>query len=136
VNRIKELRIKRGWTQTELGNALNVKDSAISKYESERVPLTADTIRKVAKIFNVSSDYILCLSDTPNEYTQILSTSSKLTKKEDKLIKIFNRVKTEEFQEKALSKFEGYIDCLAELDEDNITMGKDVPYTPSKKNVG
>ena len=44
MNRIKQLRTERGWTQEELGEKLNVKRAAISKYESGRIPLTDDTI--------------------------------------------------------------------------------------------
>lgn len=59
MNRIKSLREEQGMTQSELGKLLNVKDAAISKYESEKVPLTAETILKLSEIFSVSTDYIL-----------------------------------------------------------------------------
>ena len=64
MNRIRSLREERGWTQTELGRRLNVKDSAVSKYETGRIPLTADTLRLLSKIFSVSVDYILGLSSS------------------------------------------------------------------------
>jgi transcriptional regulator with XRE-family HTH domain len=60
VNRIRQLRDERGMTQTDLGILLNVQDAAVSKYEKERVPLTADTLSKLSDIFDVSIDYILC----------------------------------------------------------------------------
>lgn len=59
MNRIKSLREEQGMTQSELGKLLGVKDAAISKYESEKVPLTAETILKLSEIFSVSADYIL-----------------------------------------------------------------------------
>lgn len=59
MNRIKSLREEKGMTQLELGKLLGVKDAAISKYESEKVPLTAETILKLSEIFSVSTDYIL-----------------------------------------------------------------------------
>ncbi|MCL2563094.1 MAG: helix-turn-helix domain-containing protein [Oscillospiraceae bacterium] len=59
INRIKELRISRGWTQDELAERLNVKRAAISKYENGKIPLTAETIGQLTEIFDVSSDYIL-----------------------------------------------------------------------------
>lgn len=64
MNRIKLLREERGMTQSELGKLLNVKDAAISKYESEKVPLTTETILKLADVFSVSTDYLLCYSDS------------------------------------------------------------------------
>lgn len=63
MNRLKLLREKQNMKQSELGKLLNVKDAAISKYESGKVPLTADTLIELSKIFHVSIDYILGISD-------------------------------------------------------------------------
>ena len=60
MNRIKELREKANMKQSELGRLLNVQAAAVSKYESEKVPLTAETIIAIANIFHVSVDYVLC----------------------------------------------------------------------------
>ena len=58
-NTIKELRTKAGMTQEELGKLLNVQNAAVSKYESGKIPLTGETLLKLSKIFNVSTDYLL-----------------------------------------------------------------------------
>ena len=58
-NTIKELRTEAGMTQEELGMLLNVQNAAISKYESGKIPLTGETLLKLSKIFNVSTDYLL-----------------------------------------------------------------------------
>lgn len=63
MNRLKKLREERGMKQSELGKLLNVKDAAISKYESGKVPMTGDTLIELSKIFNVSVDYILGVDD-------------------------------------------------------------------------
>lgn len=65
MNRIRALREREGMTQSDLGKLLNVKDSAISKYESEKVPLTADTIAQLCRIFGVTSDYLLGIIAAP-----------------------------------------------------------------------
>lgn len=59
MNKIRELRKKAKMKQSDLGRLLNVKDAAISKYETGKVPLTADTIIKLSEIFHVSTDYLL-----------------------------------------------------------------------------
>ena len=59
MNKIKELRLERGWKQDELGKILNVKRAAISKYENGHIPLTAETISVLCDIFDVSADYII-----------------------------------------------------------------------------
>lgn len=70
MNKLKLLREQAGMTQTELGKLLNVKDAAISKYESGKVPLTGETLLQLSKIFNVSIDYLL-----GNEFTEIAYAS-------------------------------------------------------------
>jgi len=59
MNRLKSLREQAGMTQTQLGKLLNVKDAAVSKYESGKIPLTDETLLRLSKIFNVSVDYLL-----------------------------------------------------------------------------
>lgn len=65
-NTIKELRTEAGMTQEELGMLLNVQNAAVSKYESGKVPLTGETLLKLSKIFNVSTDYLLGLAKGGN----------------------------------------------------------------------
>lgn len=67
MHRIKELRTERGLTQAQLGSLLGVQPAAVSKYETNLVPLTEDTIYRLCSIFNVTSDYLLGLSDTERE---------------------------------------------------------------------
>lgn len=70
MNRIESLRKSRGWKQEDLAKLLNVKRAAISKYETEKIALSADTIKKLCEIFGVSSDYLLCFSDTDKKTVQ------------------------------------------------------------------
>lgn len=63
MNRIKELRVAKGLTQEELGNILNVQKAAISKYENGRAEPSVDILRKMTSFFNVSSDYLLGMSE-------------------------------------------------------------------------
>lgn len=57
---IKKLRLKRGWTQEELGNLLGVKKAAIQKYESGQVQnLKQTTIRRLCEIFEKNPSYFI-----------------------------------------------------------------------------
>ncbi len=71
MNRIKELRLKNGMKQSDLAHLLNVKDAAISKYENEKIPLTSDTILLLSKIFRVSTDYLLGISENSLNSTDL-----------------------------------------------------------------
>lgn len=59
MNRIKELRKRDGINQGELAEVLCVKRSAVSKYETGATPLTDETIIRLAKYFDVSTDRVL-----------------------------------------------------------------------------
>lgn len=65
MNRIKQLREERGIKQRELAKLLGLEISAISKLEIGRVPLKDEYIIKLAKFFNVSTNYLLGI-DTEN----------------------------------------------------------------------
>ncbi len=61
--RLKELRIEKGLTQTQLAKELRVNQRTISNWEvGERQP-DLDTLEVIAKYFNVSYDYLLGLTD-------------------------------------------------------------------------
>ncbi|WP_158097424.1 helix-turn-helix transcriptional regulator [Flavonifractor sp. An92] len=62
---MKELRLANQKKQDELAELLDLSYSAYKRYEyGEREP-TASTIVRMARYFNVSSDYLLGLRDEP-----------------------------------------------------------------------
>ncbi len=62
--KLRALRLERGITQRELAEALNVVTASISSYETGGNYPSADVLIKLCKYFNVSSDYLLGLSDS------------------------------------------------------------------------
>lgn len=58
-----ELRTEQGISQRQLSEATGVSQSTIAKIELNRNEATASTVRKLAKYFHVSSDYLLGLED-------------------------------------------------------------------------
>ena len=63
VDRLTELRNDRDINQSTIAEILGVKQSAVSKYEKRRAQYTVDDIIKLCNFYNISADYILCLSD-------------------------------------------------------------------------
>lgn len=56
--KIKQLRLKKGLTQEQLGELIGVKKSAVAKYENNRVEnLKRTTIQKLADIFDVAPSF-------------------------------------------------------------------------------
>jgi repressor LexA len=63
-DRIKQLRIDKGLTQEELGNYIGVQKSAIRKYEKGEITnIKRSAIEIMAKLFNVSPSYLMCLEE-------------------------------------------------------------------------
>lgn len=62
-NLVCELRKEKGLSQKKLADAIGVSQAAIAKIEINRNEATSDTIRKLAKYFDVSADYLLGLED-------------------------------------------------------------------------
>lgn len=64
ADRIKELRKRNNFTQKELAQKLQVKSSTVSGWELGRNEPNVDTIKKLAKIFNVPFDYVAGVSQS------------------------------------------------------------------------
>ena len=64
-NRLRELRKKKGYTQLALQMKTGIEQALLSKFETgERVPPT-ETLIRLADIYGVSIDYILCRTENP-----------------------------------------------------------------------
>lgn len=59
MNRLKELRTKRGLKQTELAKILNVTQGALSGWENERYSIGNNELKNIADFFGVSTDFLL-----------------------------------------------------------------------------
>ena len=66
MNRLKSLRKEKNINQEVLANLLGIEIAGISKLETGRVPLKDEYIIKLAKYFDVSTDYLLGKSDIKN----------------------------------------------------------------------
>lgn len=62
-DRIKSLRESRNWTQTELARRLNITRSGVNSWEQGLSTPSLASIIELSKVFSVSSDYLLELSD-------------------------------------------------------------------------
>lgn len=83
---IKNLRIKKGLTQEELGNLLGLKKAAINKYENGTVEnIKRSIIQKMAEIFGVSPAYLMGWEDEKKENKSTFNPNI-ITKKDEKSI--------------------------------------------------
>lgn len=66
-NRIKQLRKKRGLIQEILAAELGITQQMLSKYERDITLIKVDILKKIAEYFNVTTDYLLELSDVKRD---------------------------------------------------------------------
>ena len=59
MNRVKELRKQRGYSQQKLSALLNVHQTAISQWETGRTSPDIDTASRMARLFEVPLEYVL-----------------------------------------------------------------------------
>ncbi len=78
--RIIYLREIHGKSQEEICSELGVTQQTLSRYEKGQRQANLDFVVRAAKYFNVSADYLLCLSDTPSidENIQMICESTGL----------------------------------------------------------
>ena len=60
-NRVKELRVARGWTQQELADAVGVSRQSINSIERERYVPSLPLALTFAKVFGITTDEIFTL---------------------------------------------------------------------------
>lgn len=110
---LKKLRDEKGITQKDLGNYVGVSDRVIGYYESnDRFPKDENVLKKIAKYFNVSLDYLMGLTDIRNPYNK--NDSSKGTKSLGKIISEYrekNNLSLNDFADKVGLDYK-YIDAL------------------------
>jgi transcriptional regulator with XRE-family HTH domain len=58
-NKIKQLRQERGWSQAQLARQLKVHQKQISGYERNLHEPKTDVVAKIARLFNISMDYLV-----------------------------------------------------------------------------
>ena len=98
-SRIKSLREKRGLIQELLAAELGITQQMLSKYERDISIIKVDVLKRLAGYFNVTTDYLLGLSDvkrdltgqirineTIDEYYDLIEVYKKLDKYDQEMI--------------------------------------------------
>lgn len=65
--RLREVRERRGETQTAVASALGCTSTFLSDMEKGRRTTTPEKIAQLCQYYNISADYLLGLSDTPRK---------------------------------------------------------------------
>lgn len=71
LKRIKELREDNDYTQEYIAKMTNMKQPQYARYESGKRDFPLDTLIKISKIYNTSTDYLLNLTNETKPYPRI-----------------------------------------------------------------
>lgn len=87
-SRIKQLREKRGLIQEILAAELGITQQMLSKYERGVTLIKVDILKKIATYFNVTTDYLLGVSDVKRDLQRQMKMNETLDEYYD-LIEIY-----------------------------------------------
>ena len=73
--RINELRTAKGWSQVGLAKRLRVAKQTVSNWENDNIQPSIEMLVRLAKLFGVTTDYLLGLEETPRLSVEGLPTS-------------------------------------------------------------
>lgn len=65
--RLKNLRMAQGYTKTDVAKAVGVTRRAVYGWESDTMTPTTANIIQLAQLFEMSTDYLLGLTDSKNK---------------------------------------------------------------------
>lgn len=89
-NRLKAAREARGWSQRELATACGFGDKQIWRYENGESDPSAEHLTIIAKVLEVSTDYLVGLVDQPHK---VWDGEAELTPVERRLVNAVRRGK-------------------------------------------
>lgn len=90
-SRIKQLREKRGLIQEILAAKLGITQQMLSKYERDVTFIKVDILKKIAVYFNVTTDYLLGLSEVKRDLQGQMKVNETLDEYYD-LVEIYKNL--------------------------------------------
>ena len=87
-SRIKQLRENRGLIQEILASELGITQQMLSKYERDVLCIKADVLKRIAEYFNVTTDYLLGVSEVKRDLQGQMKVNKSLATYYD-LIEIY-----------------------------------------------
>ena len=90
-SRIKQLREKRGLIQEILAADLGITQQMLSKYERDITFIKVDILKKIAVYFNVTTDYLLGLSEVKRDLQGQMKVNETLDEYYD-LVEIYKNL--------------------------------------------
>lgn len=76
MNRLRELREDKDLYQRDIAKYLNMSQTGYSQYETETNDIPTDILKKLARYYNTSIDYLLYCTDERKAYPKSIMTET------------------------------------------------------------
>ena len=80
MNRLKEIREDHDYTQEYVANYLNMSQTGYSKYECGDRDIPTEVLKKLARLYDTSIDYLLYMTDERKPYSKSIMLEEILEK--------------------------------------------------------
>ena len=80
MNRLREVREDKDLYQKDIAALLNISQTGYSKYEVGTNDIPTEVLIKLARFYNTSVDYLLCLTDERKPYRDSILNEEKKSK--------------------------------------------------------
>ena len=128
MNRLRELRKKRGLTLVELAEKIHINKSSIARFETEQSVMDTKDLELFCNFYNVTTDYLLGITNNPNAVKLNVADADGTTMQlEYELLNKMNGFTVQDFQ-----KVSEYIDFLKMICYNGLTKAN----TQRKKKRG
>ena len=78
MNRLKEIREDNDYTQEYIAKYLNMSQTGYSKYECGDRDIPTEVLKRLAKLYNTSIDYLLYMTDERRPYPKSIMLETML----------------------------------------------------------
>lgn len=129
-SRLRKLRNEKGMTLVDFADRFNIGKSTVSDYENCKRKPDYEMIKKFADFYNVTTDYLLCLTEERNIYN---NPKKKLYTSEE-LINILDKGLIKDFEETKIKKIKFVADtALDDISLDDLRIAIEA-IRASKRN--
>ena len=90
--RLKKEREKRNWSQKFVAEKIDITNTVLSNYERDYRDPDTETLKKLADLYGVSTDYLLGLTDNPQPKKSVIVAGQEIELTQEEL-KLFEELK-------------------------------------------
>lgn len=112
ANRLTNLRKEKGLSQEQLAESLGISRQAVSKWERAEASPDTDNLIELARLYNVSIDYLVCLKQEKEEKDKVEGNEEKILITDD-IVDTIELKDNQSFSDNKYHKFKKIYDtCL------------------------